>query len=290
VKQKGAELVKLDRVAEDIYILISEQYAQVTSTVLITSAGAILIDTLPFPSETREIVAFLDSRLRPNRVRYVVFTHHHSDHIYGAYLFEEAEIIAHDLCRTYLSRFGEKGLDRAKREVPALAEVELRLPDITFQKELQLHLGHRHIELYHTPGHTPDGVGAMVMDDKVFIAGDAVMPVPYVVNGDYNELQKTLQRIKELRPNFIIQGHGDVLLRGEIDEALDSSIAYLDTIVKRVSRIVDRKEPVQKLREIDIESAGKSRIPLDGLVSKLHTDNLLAIYRALSRKANGQAS
>jgi len=282
--------VKLDRVAEDIYILISEQYAQVTSTVLITSAGAILIDTLPFPSETREIVAFLDSRLRPNRVRYVVFTHHHSDHIYGAYLFEEAEIIAHDLCRTYLSRFGEKGLDRAKREVPALAEVELRLPDITFQKELQLHLGHRHIELYHTPGHTPDGVGAMVMDDKVFIAGDAVMPVPYVVNGDYNELQKTLQRIKELRPNFIIQGHGDVLLRGEIDEALDSSIAYLDTIVKRVSRIVDRKEPVQKLREIDIESAGKSRIPLDGLVSKLHTDNLLAIYRALSRKANGQAS
>lgn len=282
--------MKLDRVAEDIYILISEQYAQVTSTVLITSAGAVLIDTLPFPSETREIVAFLDSRLRPNQVRYVVFTHHHSDHIYGAYLFEEAEIIAHDLCRTYLSRFGEKGLDRAKREVPALAEVELRLPDITFHRELQLHLGHRHIELYHTPGHTPDGVGAMVMDDKVFIAGDAVMPVPYVVNGDYNELKKTLERIKELRPNFIIQGHGDVLLRGEIDEALDTSIAYLDTIVKRVSRIVERKEPVQKLREIDIESAGKSRIPLDGLVSKLHADNLLAIYRALSRKANGQAS
>jgi cyclase len=282
--------VRLDRVAEDIYILISEQYAQVTSTVLITSGGAILIDTLPFPGETREIVAFLDSRLGPNRVRYIVFTHHHSDHIYGAYLFEEAEIVAHDLCRSYLSRLGERGLERAKHDVPALAEVELRLPDITFQKELHLHLGHRHLELYHMPGHTPDGIGAMVLDDKVFIAGDAVMPVPYIVNGDHAELRKTLEVIKELRPNFIIQGHGDVLLRGEIDEALDSSIAYLDAIVKRVSRVVERREPMQKLREIDIESCGKSRIPLDGLVSKLHMDNLLALYRALSRKANEQAN
>lgn len=281
--------MRLDRVAEDIYILISEQYAQVTSTVLITAEGAILIDTLPFPSETREIVAFLDSKLGPNRVRYVVFTHHHSDHIYGAYLFEEAEVIAHDLCRSYLTRLGDRGLARAKRDVPALAEVELRLPDITFQKELHVHLGHRHLELYHTPGHTPDGIGAMVLEDKVFVAGDAVMPVPYVVNGDYRELKQTLELIKEFKPNFVIQGHGDVLLRGEIDEALDTSIAYLDNIVKRVARIVERREPMQKLREIDIESAGKSRIPLDGLVSKLHADNLVAIYRAMNRKANEQA-
>jgi cyclase len=282
--------VRLDRVAEDIYILVSEQYAQVTSTVLITSEGAILIDTLPFPSETREILAFLDSRLGSNRVRYIVFTHHHSDHIYGAYLFEEAEIIAHDLCRDYLSRFGERGLERAKHDVPALGEVELRLPDLTFQRQLHLHLGHRHLELLHTPGHTPDGIGAMILDDKVFVAGDAVMPVPYIVNGDHVQFRKTLEMVKELRPNFIIQGHGDVLLRGEIDEALDSSIIYLENIVKKVSRIVERKEPMQKLREIDIESCGKSRIPLDGLVSKLHMDNLLALYRALSRKASGQAS
>ena len=184
---------------------------------------------------------------------------------------------------------GDRGLARAKRDVPALAEVELRLPDITFQKELHVHLGHRHLELYHTPGHTPDGIGAMVLEDKVFVAGDAVMPVPYVVNGDYRELKQTLELIKEFKPNFMIQGHGDVLLRGEIDEALDTSIAYLDNIVKRVARIVERREPMQKLREIDIESAGKSRIPLDGLVSKLHTDNLVAIYRALNRKANEQA-
>jgi len=280
--------VRLDRVAEDIYILISEQYAQVTATVLITSEGAILVDTLPFPNETREILSFLETRLGPHCVRYIVFTHHHSDHVYGAYLFDGAEIIAHDLCRDYLARLGERGLERAKREVPVLAEVELRLPDVTFQREIHLHLGHRHLELLHLPGHTPDGIGAMVLEDKVLIAGDTVMPVPYIVNGDHVAFIRTLQAIKELGANFIVQGHGDVLLRGEIDEVLDSSIQYLETIAKRVSRIVERKESPQKLREIDIESCGKSRIPLDGLVSKLHTDNLLALYRTLSRQANGQ--
>lgn len=276
--------MRLDRVAEDIFIFVSDYYAQVTATVLLTPQGAIIVDAMPLPRETRQLLSFVESHLGPNAVRYVINSHHHADHVYGNYLFEGAEIIAHDACRDMLARSGQANLEQAKRNVSALAEVELRLPDMTFQKELHLHLGHRHLHLFHTPGHTPDGISIFVMEEKVLIAGDAVMPVPHIVTGNYVQLSESLAALKALRPAFVVQGHGDVLLRGEIDEELDGSIGYLATIVKKVNQIVQRGDPPQKLRDIDIESCGKSRIPLDGLVSRLHLDNLVSLYRTLSQE------
>jgi glyoxylase-like metal-dependent hydrolase (beta-lactamase superfamily II) len=281
---EGDPQVRLDRVADDIFIFVSGFYAQVTATVLVTPQGAIVVDTMPLPSETRQILFFIESRLGPNAVRYVINSHHHADHVYGTYLFGGAEVIAHDGCRDVLERLGQASLEQAKRNVPALAEVELRLPDITLQKEMHIHLGHRNLHVFHTPGHTADSVSVFVVEEKVLIAGDTVMPVPHIVTGDCAQLSESLNALKALKPAFIVQGHGDVLLRGEVDEELDGSIAYLATIVKKVSQIVQRGDPPQRLRDIDIESCGKSRIPLDGLVSKLHLDNLASLYRSLERK------
>ena len=271
-----------DRVAEDTYVLISDEYAWVTSTVLFTGDGAIVIDTMPFAHETQEIISFIESRIGPHNVSYVINSHHHADHVYGTYLFEESAVIAHDECRVLLGRLGQPGLERARQGTPELAEVKLRLPDITFQEEMHIHLGHRHLHLFHTPGHSPDGVCAFVAAEKVLIAGDVVMPVPYIVGGDIEQLKRSLLAVKAMNPSFIIQGHGTVLLRGEVDETIDSSISYLSTIVSRVSDLIERGDPPQKLREIDIESCGKSRIPLDGLVSRLHLDNLIALYKEMS--------
>lgn len=280
--------MRLDRVAEDIFILVSDLYAQVTSTVLLTRAGAIVVDTLPFPNETRQIIAFVENKLGPNSVRYVINTHSHADHTYGNCFFDGVQVIAQEQGRTLLERHGAAILDRAKRETPALAEVELRLPDLTFGAEMYLHLEHRHLQLLHTPGHSPDGISVFVTDERVLIAGDAVMPVPHITQGNRTQLAASLQRILDLKPNFVVQGHGDVLLRGEIDESMESSIAYLAQIEARVRRLIQRGEPPARLRDIAIEDCGKSRIPLDGLVGRLHLDNLITLYRDLRKEMNGQ--
>jgi len=282
--------VRFDRVAEDIYVFASGLYAQVTATVLLTKQGAIIIDTMPFPIETRQIVSFVASRLGPDRVRYVVYTHHHGDHVYGAYLFRGAETVAHDLCRDTLNRFGRAALEGAKADTLMLAEVELRVPDVTFEREMHIHLAHRHVRLFHTPGHTLDGTSAFVVGEKVLVAGDAMMPVPYIVHGDRDQLRETLLRFRALRPAFVVQGHGEVLLRGELEETIDSHLSYLDAIVDRVEGIVQRGAPPEKLAEIDIESCGKSRVPLDGLVSKLHHDNLVALYEELTEAGRPQTA
>ena len=51
--------MRKERVTEDIYIFQSEMYAQVTAGAIVTDEGTIVIDTLPFPRETREMIDFL---------------------------------------------------------------------------------------------------------------------------------------------------------------------------------------------------------------------------------------
>lgn len=270
-----------DRVANNIFVFTSSMYAQVTAGVILTEEGAIVVDTLPFPREAQAIVDFI-ARRTPHGVRYVINTHYHADHIYGNYLFPEAELIAHEGCRKVLLRDGERGLAEAKEQNPELADVRLRIPEIVFARgEMVLHLGGKTVQLIHTPGHTEDCLVVYVKEDKVLFGSDTVMPVPFIVQGDWQQMIDSLERIRELPLDNIVQGHGEVLLRGEIPQALESSIHYLKTIHKVVRQYVKEGRPRSELRKVSIEKCGKSRIPLNGLVQDLHHANLVHLYNSM---------
>jgi cyclase len=269
-----------ERVADDIYVFTSELYVKVMAGAILTSQGVVVIDTLLFPQETSELLDLV-RRKSKSEVLYVINTHSHSDHVYGNYLFEGVEVIAHELCRQALQRRGEEELHEAKEQIPELAEVQLRLPSITFTKELTLRLGNKTLRLMHTPGNTPDSIVVYVREDKVLFAGDTVMPVPYIADGDRLELKESLRAIAKLSLDNIVQGHGGVILRGEAKGTLRSSIAYLETIYEKVRQKVEAGAPREDLRQIGIESCGKSRIPLDGMVQDLHHANLEVLYDQL---------
>jgi len=270
-----------ERVADDIYIFTSDLYVNVTAGAIFTSRGVVIIDTLLFPEETGELLDLV-RRKSKNGVLCVINTQSHFDHVYGNCLFEGAEVIAHELCRQALQKRGEEELNEAKEQIPELAEVQLRLPSMTFTKELILRLGNKTLRLMHTPGTTPDSIVVYVRENRVLFAGDTVMPVPYIVDGDRLELMESLRAVGKLSLDTIVQGHGGVLLRGEIKATLSSSIAYLETIYKKVWGKVDADAPRDELRKIGIESCGKSRIPLDGLVQDLHQANLETLYDQLA--------
>ncbi len=255
-----------ERVTEDVYVFISSLYAEVAATVVLTPEGAVVIDTLPFPQETRQVRDFA-LRRSPRGVRYVIVTHHHADHIYGSYLFPEAELIAHRQCRDILLKVGEASLDQAKAQTPALSEVVLRIPQLVFEEDLLLRLGEKTIHLMHAPGHSPDGVMVHMREDKVLVASDVVNPVPLIIHGDLDELSRSLKLIKGLSLENVVQGHGGVLLRGEIDETVDGSLAYLRAVEKRVRAIVDRGLSRSELVKIDIER-WQVAYPPGGLVQR----------------------
>jgi glyoxylase-like metal-dependent hydrolase (beta-lactamase superfamily II) len=276
--------MRKERVTENVYVFTSEAYAQATAGAIVTSEGTIVIDTLPFPRETREMLGFL--RAESTRgIRYVINTHHHADHIYGNFLFEEADIVASERCREIIRKSGEKNLAEAKQQTPELAEVKLRLPNLTFHEKMSLHLGDKAVRLMPLPGHTLDGIGVFVEGDKILFAGDAVMPLPYIFWGDRAMLQETLRVLKDMHLENIVQGHGEVLLKGELDETLDAGIAYLDCIYDKVkAKLATRTSKERLVNEITLDSCGISPIALDGLVKQLHRSNLLRVYQTLTAK------
>lgn len=269
-----------ERVASDIYVFRSDMYLQVTAGVVVTEEGGVVIDTLPFPQETRSLREFVLRRC-PKGIRYVINTHAHADHVYGSYLFPEAELISHRRCRDYLLRHGGEGLTRAKSHTPELGEVRLRMPSIVFDNMLTLRLGGKTIILRHSPGHSPDVITVRAKEDKVLFASDTVLPVPYIdfaAGGNLEDLRRSLRNIEVSGLENIIQGHGEVLLRGEIKETVQSSLNYLTCLEKGVDKHIASGKPVQELLKLSIESCGRSRIPLNGMVQRLHQANLYYLY------------
>jgi len=151
-----------ERVAENVYVFTSEAYAQVNAGAVIGPEWTVLIDTLALPEETLEIKEFVEKRLgRP--VRYVVNTHHHSDHTLGNALFPKALVVSHTLCRSLLDTRGREALEQAREHSRELQDVQLHLPELTFSHgELVLRAGRRTMRLIPLPGHSQDGIGVLV--------------------------------------------------------------------------------------------------------------------------------
>jgi glyoxylase-like metal-dependent hydrolase (beta-lactamase superfamily II) len=130
-------------------------------------------------------------------------------------------------------------------------------------------------------GHSEDGISVLVEEDRVLFAGDAFMPLPYVVDGDIDDMLGSVKKIGRMGLENIIQGHGDIILRGEIDAAVKENLNYLNNIKKAVKSVGRRKNAEELLEEISIESCGKSRVHLSGLAETLHRRNLRVLYEQM---------
>lgn len=268
-----------ERVSENVFWFQSEVYAQVTAGVIAGPQWAVVIDTLATPEETLSIREFVEHELAL-QVRYVINTHYHADHTWGNCFFPGATIIAHSRCRELLAEKGISSLETAKKQNATLKQVKIVLPQLTFDSgEMTLRVGKKNLILSAAQGHSHDGICALVEEDRILFAGDAFMPLPYLVDGDVNQLAASIKKMGKMGLENIIQGHGDIILRGEIDAAVKENLAYLSYIRKSVRTALKRKNPLEYLDEVTIEESGKTRVYLGGLAENLHRRNLRALYR-----------
>ncbi len=277
-----------ERVSENVFWFQSEVYAQVTAGVVAGPQWAVVIDTLALADETIGMREFIEHELGVP-IRYVINTHYHADHAWGNCFFPGATVISHSRCRELLETRGKPSLEAARKQNNLLRQVKIVLPHITFDSgELTLRVGKKNLILSPAVGHSEDGISVLVEEDRVLFAGDAFMPLPYVVDGDLEDNMTTIKKIGRMGLENIIQGHGDIILRGEIDAAVKENLNYLTAIRKAAKTAARRRAPDEFLETVKIEECGKSRVYLGGLAQTLHERNLRALVAQMQNEVEGE--
>jgi len=190
---------------------------------LVASDGVVVFDALGTPSLGWALLQQI-RKVTDKKIRYVVLSHYHADHIYGLQAFRDhtdATIVAQERSGEYKDNdeiADEKASQRLDQRRAALlpwvdANTRVVPPDITFNERMGIALGDRRLTLiYAGPAHSSSDIMMMVEPDGVLFAGDIVQNsrIPFMNSDDVSTVQwlHALSEVEKLDPKFIIPGHG----------------------------------------------------------------------------------
>lgn len=212
--------------------------------VVLTPAGAVVIDALGSPQLARELIAGI-KRISGQPVTHVILTHYHADHIYGLQEFKRqgAKIIAHQAGREYLfSDTARARLEASRTELAPWIDASTRLVEadqwITERTELEV----GGVKLVLQPvgaAHTPEDLVVLLPAERVLFAGDLVFRgrVPFVGNADSGQWIRSLNTLLEMNADVVVPGHGPLSTAGRADlELTRDYLAYLRQAMGQAAR------------------------------------------------------
>ena len=138
---------------------------------------------------------------------------------------------------------------------------------MTFRDELWIDLGDKTVWVFHTPGHSEDGVSVYVMEDRVLFSGDTVVTgiVPAIGNGNSEEMEASLRRLTQLEIEVLVSGHG-APLRGadRVQDWLRWQTGYLSAVRAQVrDALKGGQGPVEAAGTVDFGTFVGDRLPAD---------------------------
>jgi cyclase len=210
--------------------------------------SVLLVDPLIAPAFARRIEAAI-AAWTPLPIRFVLVTHHHTDHALGAGYFaaKGVVVVAHETCRDRMA-VEHAGLIEARRRQPPIAELFREAqafgPSVVFPEDVTLDLGATQARVIHPgPGHTPGDAIVHLPAESVVICGDLVSAGFHVNYEDatVENLESGLDLLRSLDAQIYLPGHGSAGDSGLIDAQ-----ARYHSVVQFA---VERDEPEAQLRE-----------------------------------------
>jgi cyclase len=198
--------------------------------VRVTPEGLILVDD-KYQENVAEILDKVKS-VTSQPVKYLLNTHHHTDHAGGDETFiKMTEIIAHRNVRENFLRNNQPGA-----------------PRVVFNDQASVFLGGVEVRAYYFGrGHTNGDAVIYFPDLKVVHTGDLItegMPVMDYRNGaSAVEWVKVLDKLLELDFDVVIPGHGKLLTK----ENVRTDRQKLATMNQRMTELVRRAVPKDKV-------------------------------------------
>lgn len=192
--------LKINQVKDDLYEIEGDGG---NVAAYITNEGVILVDD-KFEQDHDQIVEKVKS-VTPQPIKYIVTTHHHSDHSGGNVKFEPAvEIISTANARANIVNHKQPG-----------APANMTPAQVTFTEETSVFLGGKEVRArYFGRGHTNGDAFVYFPALKTLHTGDMMAGtsplIDYTGGGSVVEWAKTLDNAMKLDFETVIPGHGAV--------------------------------------------------------------------------------
>ena len=202
-----------------------------------TGKGTVIVDTPLLDWQAKAINSELSAGNHAP-VGFIIISHPHGDHILGTDLFGDDVLIvgnhkAHEKMDKHSPAWVLEWVEtwnwEDQKEVEEMATAHITLPQIVFQDELTLNLGGVEICILPLPGHLAECVGIYIPASKVLITGDVLFcdHHPYMGEANFKMWFESFNKMRELKPDFIVPGHGPVC--GE--EAIDKQQTYMEKMM-----------------------------------------------------------
>jgi glyoxylase-like metal-dependent hydrolase (beta-lactamase superfamily II) len=185
---------------------------------VVTDSGVVVIDAMASPRQAEELVQAIRS-VTSRPIKWLVLTHHHPDHHFGAIVFRRlgAKVIAHPDRRVLASEGGEDALIANWVRVVGLDAMRgfefADIPDRPVSGTDTLRLGGRTLIITH-PGaaHSAGDLMIWLPRERILFAGDVLVEdgVTMVVDGSSGRLLRALAVIDSLQPRRAVPGHGAI--------------------------------------------------------------------------------
>ena len=225
---------EITKLSDDVYLFRHLFHQAIFIT---TTDGVIVTD--PITAEAATWLKAEIKKLTDRPVRYVVYSHHHSDHITGGSVFaDEATVVSHAAARGHI-------VDAADPSTP--------IPTLTFTERMFIDLGGKHIELIYTGrNHSDNSLVVLLPQHKLLFAVDFI-PVETVayrtMRSDYpDDWIESLKRVEQLDFETLVPGHGNIgrkahvrMFRGYLE---DLRAAVLEQ-VKKGATLEEAKQAVR---------------------------------------------
>lgn len=208
------------RIADGVYVVPGDtgrgSEGRPNAGFIVTREGVVVVDALASPRQGEALLQTIRS-VTKQPVRWLVLTHHHPDHHFGAIVFRRAgaKVIAHPDTRVLASEAGPDALVADWVRVVGLDAMHgfefANVPDRPVTTADTLRMGGRTIVIVHPgAGHSAGDLMVWLPKERVLFAGDVLIEdgVTMVVDGSARALLGSLARIDSLRPAVAVPGHG----------------------------------------------------------------------------------
>ena len=172
-------------------------HSQITKEAIIIDPG------LELSTEAQQIFDYIDADAL--KIKLIVNTHGHQDHISGNAIFQAKYDVP-----IYIHTFDALALEDLEKDK--------FLAPVLLEDGNQIRFGDQILKVLHTPGHTPGSI--CLIGDRLIFTGDTLFAEGIgrtdFAGGSDRDMQQSLQKLVQLPDNLLIYpGHGPTSIMGE---------------------------------------------------------------------------